>query len=192
MQIKITDFYYPLAKEWMWDYCTPLGKFIDCQGVKWDLGILIKSEGDWSAACVYGDTDGHYNSGSSYGILSQPKRMDFIDEMINRAVKEGLIKDERVKTKEEAEIWLDNFSSTIEFCENIDQPISVSGFLKPFKKMLADKKYIFLDTILFSMVFKYYKMEYLEAFREMLLPHKSELRMFNLLELNLIVRTPPK
>lgn len=55
--------FYPSAIEWMWNYCIPLGPFVDSAGNKFDLGVYVYIDGDVSAAIVHGDTAGDYYSG---------------------------------------------------------------------------------------------------------------------------------
>lgn len=90
-------FYFPEAKKWMWTYCHFLGKYIDKDGKKWDLGIVIHdnkfSTSIWSAACVYNNSDGSYISGPDF-MYTQPskKNIDAINEMLKRARNLKLIK----------------------------------------------------------------------------------------------------
>jgi hypothetical protein len=55
--------YYPLAIEWMWDYCIYLGAFTNSEGQNFDLGVYIDNNKIVSAAIVYGDEAGQYLSG---------------------------------------------------------------------------------------------------------------------------------
>ena len=87
--------FFPSADEWMWSYCTFLGKFVDSRGENWDLGILIEGdiEGQWSAACVYGNEPGNYISGARFMYYNKDgeardvidKGFDHIKEMVRRA-----------------------------------------------------------------------------------------------------------
>ena len=61
--ISKLNFFYPGAKDWMWNYCIPMGKFTDSYGNNYDLGFYISDYNTISAAIVYGDTPGHYISG---------------------------------------------------------------------------------------------------------------------------------
>jgi hypothetical protein len=64
--LPLDNLNYPSAIEWMWDYCTYLGDYVDKYGEHWDLGILIRPQGHFqghSNASVYGDTPGNYKSG---------------------------------------------------------------------------------------------------------------------------------
>lgn len=94
--INPNDKFYPEANEWMWDYCTFLGKFTDSKGENFDLGILLDRDdnkfilGDWSAAIVYGNTPGNYISGGNYDTEREPR--EFMKEMIRRAKILNLIK----------------------------------------------------------------------------------------------------
>jgi len=107
--IDPSDKFFPEANGWMWSYCTFLGKYVDSDGKQWDLGILLKkneddwmSDGNWCAACVYGNEDGNYISGSSkmyerniLNHIAQDKhndQYDFIKEMIRRAKLLNIIK----------------------------------------------------------------------------------------------------
>ena len=58
----MNDFYFPDAKEWMWNYCIPLGKF-EVNASKFDLGVYINPSGEVSHAIVYGNEPGEYLSG---------------------------------------------------------------------------------------------------------------------------------
>lgn len=58
----MTDFYYPDAINWMWNYCIPLGKF-EVKDTKYDLGVYINPSGEVSHAIVYGNEPGEYLSG---------------------------------------------------------------------------------------------------------------------------------
>lgn len=68
--INPDDKFYPSADEWMWDYCTFLGKFTDSQGNNFDLGIYIRHDVPkdsilkYSNATVYNDVPGSYLSDS--------------------------------------------------------------------------------------------------------------------------------
>lgn len=83
MKLKLN---YPSAIDWMWNYCTYLGPFIDSDGNKYDLGIYLKS-----AAIVFVDTPGDYHSGTldtfgKQGGISQ----EIYDETRKRATILGL------------------------------------------------------------------------------------------------------
>jgi hypothetical protein len=62
------DKFYPIANQWMWDYCFFLGKFTDSKGKNHDLGIYINTEEEedidkYSLAVVHSNEAGDYNSG---------------------------------------------------------------------------------------------------------------------------------
>ena len=58
------DFHYPSAIEWMWNTCTPLGKFTNSEGQHFDLGIACIGQLQYSAAIVYDNEPGDYYSGN--------------------------------------------------------------------------------------------------------------------------------
>jgi len=67
--IEQMDFFYPEAKDWMWNYCLPLGKFTDSRGRNYDLGVYINDDDvptnmRISAAIVSSNEAGDYYSGS--------------------------------------------------------------------------------------------------------------------------------
>ena len=67
--IEQMDFFYPEAKDWMWNYCLPLGKFTDSRGRNYDLGVYINDDDvptnmRISAAIVFSNEAGDYYSGS--------------------------------------------------------------------------------------------------------------------------------
>jgi len=92
--INIDDKFYPEANDWMWDYCTFLGKFISSDGSKYDLGIVLKSKAmileEYSLAIVYGSSDCNYISGFVYDEDKETR--DFIIETLRRARLLNLIK----------------------------------------------------------------------------------------------------
>lgn len=59
--MKPEDFYYPEALEWMWNRCTPLGKF-EYGGRKFDLGVHQGPGNQIFAIIVHGPKDGDYLS----------------------------------------------------------------------------------------------------------------------------------
>jgi hypothetical protein len=59
--MKKSYFYFPQAKEWMWNYCIPLGKFTH-KGKRYDLGVHVSEDKEISGAIVYGDNPGEYYS----------------------------------------------------------------------------------------------------------------------------------
>lgn len=63
--------FYPSAENWMWNYCTYLGPFIDSTGSKYDLGVFHSGQKLVLAAIVFGDTDGQYMSGDldTFGLV---------------------------------------------------------------------------------------------------------------------------
>jgi hypothetical protein len=92
--INPDDKFFPSADEWMWNYCTFLGKFTNSGGEKFDLGILLEGDikGQWCAACVYGNTPGNYISGARFMYLNKDGEMrdgleefEHIIEMVRRA-----------------------------------------------------------------------------------------------------------
>lgn len=94
VMIDTLDKYFPEADGWMWNYCTFLGKYIDPDGKKWDLGILLKGDdenwfddrGNWCAACVYGNEQSDYVSGSEKDYEHRTiGNRPFLEEMIRRA-----------------------------------------------------------------------------------------------------------
>jgi hypothetical protein len=66
--INPDDKFYPEADNWMWNYCTFLGKFTDSQGTNYDLGINIShwidGTPDISDATVHSNIPGDYSSGN--------------------------------------------------------------------------------------------------------------------------------
>lgn len=66
-QQDLADLHYPLAKEWMWDYCLFLGKFTDSKGKNYDLGVHYNGKDYpgclFSEATVYNNYEGAYKSG---------------------------------------------------------------------------------------------------------------------------------
>ena len=98
--INPDDKFFPSADEWMWDYCTFLGKFTDSKGDNYDLGILLEGniKGQWSAAIVYGNTPGNYISGSRFMFINSENEIrdncenESIIEMIRRSKILNLIK----------------------------------------------------------------------------------------------------
>lgn len=101
--INPDDKFYPQANEWMWDYCTFLGKFTDSQGNNYDLGVYIRHSvynGEIftteSEATVYGNEPGDYYSGDfrhirlddNYKWIGQER----LDEAYRRAKVLNLIK----------------------------------------------------------------------------------------------------
>lgn len=58
--------YYRRAVNWMWDYCVCLGKYVDKEGRKCDLGIHIARRDRpriYSDATVWSNKPGDYSSG---------------------------------------------------------------------------------------------------------------------------------
>jgi hypothetical protein len=96
MDIDQTDKFYPLADEWMWNYCTFLGKWTDPEtGDNWDLGIFIpKGDSPFRdtpcCASVYSNVLGSYNSAEVY---REPHRKPhpMVEEVYKRARKLNLI-----------------------------------------------------------------------------------------------------
>ena len=85
--IDIEDKFFPEANEWMWDYCTFLGKYVSSDGTKYDLGILLRNNenliiNEYSLAIVYGNTPGNYISSFVY---NEDKAHDFKKETLKRA-----------------------------------------------------------------------------------------------------------
>jgi len=85
--IDITDKFYYKADEWMWNYCTFLGKYISSDGSKYDLGILLKTNNsliinDYSLAIVYDNEPGSYISGF---VFNEQTASDFQKETLRRA-----------------------------------------------------------------------------------------------------------
>ncbi len=70
--IEQMEFHFPDAKNWMWNYCLPLGKFTDSRGNNYDLGVYIYENDSpiattnmrISAAIVFSNEAGDYYSGS--------------------------------------------------------------------------------------------------------------------------------
>jgi hypothetical protein len=96
--INPDDKFYPNADNWMWDYCTFLGKFTDSKGNNYDLGIYIetwvhngKEVQDVSDATVYDNEDGSYTSGSIIRHMEGEDR-EWKLEVIRRAKAMNLIK----------------------------------------------------------------------------------------------------
>jgi len=91
---KLSDLFYPEAKEWMWNYCLNLGKFTDSEGRNYDLGIYIDDEQPTMTAIVYGSEPGNYISGrlNKAEILEHQKfGFEHYVETIHRATKLGLL-----------------------------------------------------------------------------------------------------
>jgi len=94
MKINEKDKFYPDANEWMWNYCTFLGKYTDKSGNNYDLGILIKADNnlllnEYSLAIVYDNIPGSYIS--SY-IPDESNSPEFVKETLKRARNLNLIK----------------------------------------------------------------------------------------------------
>jgi hypothetical protein len=92
--IDVTDKFYHEANEWMWDYCTFLGKYISSDGTKYDLGILLKTDdnliiNEYSLAIVYDNKPGSYVSSFVY---DEKIAHDFQKETLRRARLLNLIK----------------------------------------------------------------------------------------------------
>ena len=88
---KDNEKYFPDADEWMWNYCTFLGKFEDKKGQKFDLGILENNGyGEWSLAVVYGNNPGDYISGGAK-MHNKNSDFEFVLETLKRAKKLNLI-----------------------------------------------------------------------------------------------------
>ena len=92
IKIDQTDKFYPSADEWMWNYCTFLGKWTDPEtGDNWDLGIYLPKRIDTpSCASVYGDTPGNYNSAEVYRE-PHDRPYPMVEEVYKRARKLNLI-----------------------------------------------------------------------------------------------------
>lgn len=84
------NFFYPAAMKWMWNYCTPLGKYSDTQG-DYDLGIHMDSHGQICEATVCGNQAGNYWSGDFRYIGSNPVSHARKLEVLTRAIKAGII-----------------------------------------------------------------------------------------------------
>lgn len=78
---------YPLAMDWMWNYCIYLGPFI-FNGTTYDLGIHINDYGNndvaYSGAIVHGNNPGDYLSGD-LKMFGDRKRDGLYDEVTRRA-----------------------------------------------------------------------------------------------------------
>lgn len=61
--IDHSDKFFPNADNWMWHYATYLGKFVDSNGKKYDLGVFIAEHGIIYDATVFDNKDGSYSSG---------------------------------------------------------------------------------------------------------------------------------
>ena len=64
MRLDTAEKYYPKADQWMWYYCTFLGKYSAPNDEEFDLGIFISKNGYVSFAIVHSDEPGDYFSGS--------------------------------------------------------------------------------------------------------------------------------
>ena len=86
--INLNDKYYPEADNWMWNYCTYLGKYKSFDGKQYDLGILLNAnyiDGYTSLAVVYDNIPGSYISGDIKKYKKDfDKIPDFIKETIRR------------------------------------------------------------------------------------------------------------
>ena len=92
--INTNDLFFPEAKEWMWNYCTPLGKYISNTGELYDLGVYINPiNKEVSAAIVYGNDPGSYLSGDLnlelFTDINYPHNLIY-RETIQRAKAKGI------------------------------------------------------------------------------------------------------
>lgn len=99
--INPDDKFYPSANEWMWNYCTFLGKFTDSEGENYDLGIHINKGyidlgGSYvssiSDATVHGEEPGDYSSGDFRRCGTGEETREFKLECYRRAKLLNLIK----------------------------------------------------------------------------------------------------
>jgi len=96
---KLSDLFYPEAKEWMWEYSLNLGKFTDSTGVKYDLGIYVREDGRVMSSIVYDNKYACFNSGNLEGLTNGQTYLEFYTEIgfehyvetIKRATKLGLL-----------------------------------------------------------------------------------------------------
>ena len=73
------ELFYPSALNWMWNYCTWLGKFTDSRGNNYDLGVFIDDD-EVSAAIVAGNEPGDYYSGDITNRSEKSKEFDPYEE----------------------------------------------------------------------------------------------------------------
>ena len=88
--INPIDKFFPDANEWMWSYCTFLGKYIDKDGKKWDLGIYYR-DNEILCASVYGNKDGQYTSGRITTDGRQESTADYMIELKRRLTELNLL-----------------------------------------------------------------------------------------------------
>lgn len=96
MSTNKLDLFYPDAINWMWHYCTNLGKFTDSKGNNYDLGVFIDDDGDCHSAIVFDNEDGCYfsNELSMYDPSSSDMsnwHNERLNETYKRAKEAGLI-----------------------------------------------------------------------------------------------------
>ena len=92
--LKNAPLYWPAARTWMWNYCIYLGPY-EHNGKKYDLGVYLDGTNNPSAACVFGNEAGDYNSGDLPAFSKGDNAM--YKETYKRAVICGLIKKEEQK-----------------------------------------------------------------------------------------------
>lgn len=93
MSTNKLDLFYPDAINWMWYYCTNLGKFTDSNGNNYDLGVHV-SRDEVSAAIVFDNEPGEYYSGDLVTMCSigcSHPRHEAYRETYKRAKESGLI-----------------------------------------------------------------------------------------------------
>jgi len=96
--INPDDKFYPQANEWMWSYCTFLGKFTDKEGINYDLGVYIDtgvfvhSPRNVCDATVHSNTPGDYTSGDFERFPISEDDRDWKQEVYKRAKILNLIK----------------------------------------------------------------------------------------------------
>jgi len=83
--MKKDYFYYPEAIDWMWDYCTPLGKYESLDGEKYDLGVYISKE-EVVGAIVCSNRPGDYLSPT----LDSLKNPRFLEDVYKETYKRYL------------------------------------------------------------------------------------------------------
>lgn len=90
--MKNEEKFYPKANEWMWNYCTFLGKFTDSDGQKYDLGVHINEDG-LTAAIVDGEEPGDYYSGDLDHTMRATIEGDIVlDKLSAEKYKETIIR----------------------------------------------------------------------------------------------------